>query len=177
MTDTQLEQMSAWNVENTTVMQTWIDWLEQYNVFFSAPLDIDFMMLEQMAAEYQNTLDEEEGPRIVKLQKGEEERIPVAAIESSGSICPEYEKRIQQDTRNALKKNGGDGRTYSLEQQRLMVWYTYFFLNRGKPSTHIAVLSQLDDEKLKKDIPPVLQRLMDATVRILKGDQNESGAS
>ena len=72
-----------------------------------------------MAAEYQNTLDEEEGPRIVMLQNGEEERIPVAAIESSGSICPEYEKRIQQDTRNALKKNGGDGRTYSLEQQRL----------------------------------------------------------
>ena len=58
-----------------------------------------------------------------------------------------------------------------------MIWYTYFFLNRGKPSTHIAVLSQLDDEKLKKDVPPVLQRLMNAAVRILKGDQNESGAS
>ena len=135
------------------------------------------MMLEQMASEYKNTLDEEEGPRIVMLQNGEDKRIPVTAIESGGPIRPEYEKRIQQDTRNALKKNGGDGRTYSLEQQKHMIWYTYFFLNRGKPSTHIAVLSQLDDEKLKKDVPPVLQRLMNAAVRILKGDQNESGAS
>ena len=168
MTDAELEQMSAWNVENTTVMQGWSNRLEQYNVFFSAPLDIDFMMLEQMASEYKNTLDEEEGPRIVMLQNGEDKRIPVTAIESGGPIRPEYEKRIQQDTRNALKKNGGDGRTYSLAQQKLMVWYTYFFLNRGKPSTHIAVLSHLDDEKLKKNVPPVLQRFMNTAVRILK---------
>ena len=58
MTDAELEQMSAWNVENTTVMQAWINRLEQYNVFFSAPLDIDFMMLEPIASEYRKTLDE-----------------------------------------------------------------------------------------------------------------------
>ncbi len=54
-----------------------------------------------------------------------------------------------------------------------MVWYTYFFLNRGKPSTHIAALSQLSDEELKENVPPVLQRLIETADHILKGDKNE----
>lgn len=52
-----------------------------------------------------------------------------------------------------------------------MIWYTYFFLNRGKPSTHIAVLSRLNDEAIKDNIPPVLGRLIEAAERILKGDK------
>lgn len=66
---------------------------------------------------------------------------------------------------------------YSPEQQKLMVWYTYFFLNRGKPSTHIAALSQLSDEELKENVPPVLQRLIETADHILKGDKNENCAS
>ena len=76
-----------------------------------------------------------------------------------------------------LKEEGGDGHTYSPEQQKLMVWYTYFFLNRGKPSTHIAALSQLSDEELKENVPPVLQRLIETADHILKGDKNENCAS
>lgn len=55
--------------------------------------------------------------------------------------------------------------------------YTYFFLNRGKPSTHIAALSQLSDEELKENVPPVLQRLIETADHILKGDKNENCAS
>ena len=76
-----------------------------------------------------------------------------------------------------IKEEGGDGHTYSPEQQKLMVWYTYFFLNRGKPSTHIAALSQLSDEELKENVPPVLQRLIETADHILKGDKNENCAS
>lgn len=53
----------------------------------------------------------------------------------------------------------------------------YFFLNRGKPSTHIAALSQLSDEELKENVPPVLQRLIETADHILKGDKNENCAS
>ena len=86
-------------------------------------------------------------------------------------------REVKQDIKNALKKEGGDGCTYSPEQRKLMVWYTYFFLNRGKPSTHIAALSRLSDETLKDNIPPVLQRLIEACERALKGDKNASGKS
>lgn len=177
LSDTQLEKMSAWDVADIASMQAWINWLEKYNVFFSAPLDIDFMMLEHLETEYKDTLDVTEGPRIDIIQNGEKERILIADIEGSGIDCPEYEDRVKQDIKNALKKEGGDGCTYSPEQRKLMVWYTYFFLNRGKPSTHIAALSRLSDETLKDNIPPVLQRLIEACERALKGDKNASGKS
>nr|WP_326184207.1 AAA family ATPase [uncultured Oscillibacter sp.] len=177
LTDAQLEEMSAWDVADIVSMQAWISWLEQYNIFFSAPLDIDFMMLEQMGTVYKETLDATEGPRIDIIQNGEKRRILITNVEGSGEVCPEYEDRIKQDIKNALKKEGGDGCTYSPEQRKLMVWYTYFFLNRGKPSTHIAALSRLSDEMLKDNIPPVLQRLIEASERALKGDKNESCTS
>lgn len=171
LTDAQLEGMSEWDVGQTEVMQNWLNMLENYNVFFSAPLDIDFMMLGQMEAEYKKTLDATEGPRVDIVQEGTKKRTLIQSIEDSGETYPEYTERIKKEVRNTLKEEGGDGSTYSPEQQKLMVWYTYFFLNRGKPSTHIAVLSRLGNETIKDNIPPVLKRLIEAAERILKGDK------
>lgn len=171
MTDEELEGMSEWNINDTKLMQAWIDWLENYNVFFSAPLDIDFMMLEQMELEYKKSLDTTEGPRLEVTVDEEKKRILIQTIEGTGAYRTEYETRIKKDIKSTLKEEGGDGSTYSAEQQKLMVWYTYFFLNRGKPSTHIAVLSRLSDEAIKDNIPPVLKRLMETAERILKGDK------
>ena len=111
------------------------------------------------------------------IENGAKKRIPIQAIEESGKQCQEYDDRIKKDIRNTLKEEGGDGHTYSAKQQKLMIWYTYFFLNRGKPSTHIAVLSQMDDESIKNNIPPVLGRLIEAAEWMLKGDENESCTS
>lgn len=177
LTDAQLEAMSEWDVSDVESMQTWLDCLEKYNVFFSVPLDIDFMMLEQMEAEYKNILRTTEGPRVAVVQNGAKVRTLIQSIENSGRNYPEYEERVKKDIRNTLKEEGGDGNTYSAEQHKLMVWYTYFFLNRGKPSTHIAVLSRLDDEAIKDNIPPVLKRLVESAEHILKGEKNEDSAS
>ena len=171
LTDEQLDGMSAWDVSEVAAMQLWLDLLEQYNVFFSAPLDIDFMMLEQMETEYKKSLDTTEGPRLEVTIGEEKKRILIQIIEGTDDYRTEYETRIKKDIKSTLKEEGGDGSTYSAEQQRLMVWYTYFFLNRGKPSTHIAVLSRLSDEAIKNNIPPVLKRLMETAECILKGDK------
>ena len=171
LTDEQLDGMSEWDVSDVVSMQAWLNWLEQYNIFFSAPLDIDFMMLEQMESEYKNSLDTTEGPRLEVTVNEEKKRILIQTIEGTGDYSTEYETRIKKDIKSTLKEEGGDGSTYSAEQQKLMVWYTYFFLNRGKPSTHIAVLSRLSDEAIKDNIPPVLKRLMETAERILKGDK------
>ena len=145
LTDEQLDGMSEWDVLDVASMQAWLDWLEQYNVFFSAPLDIDFMMLEQMESEYKESLDTTEGPRLEVIEDEGKKRILIQTIEGTDDYRTEYETRIKKDIKSTLKEEGGDGSTYSAEQQKLMVWYTYFFLNRGKPSTHIAVLSRLSD--------------------------------
>ena len=171
LTDEQLDGMSAWDVSEVAAMQLWLDLLEQYNVFFSAPLDIDFMMLEQMETEYKNSLDTTEGPRLEVTIGEEKKRILIQIIEGTDDYRTEYETRIKKDIKSTLKEEGGDGSTYSAGQQKLMVWYTYFFLNRGKPSTHIAVLSRLSDEAIKNNIPPVLKRLMETAECILKGDK------
>ena len=171
LTDIQLEGMSEWDVGHTEVVQNWLNLLENYNVFFSSPLDIDFMMLEQMALEYKKSLDTTEGPRLEVVEDEDKKRILIQTIEETGDYRTEYETRIKKDIKSTLKEEGGDGSTYSAEQQKLMVWYTYFFLNRGKPSTHIAVLSRLSDEAIKDNIPPVLKRLIDAAEQILRGDE------
>lgn len=171
LTDEQLDGMSEWDVSDVTSMQTWLDWLERYNVFFSAPLDIDFMMLEQMTSEYKKSLDTAEGPRLEIAEDGKKKRVLIQTFEETGTYPAEYRARIKKDIKSTLKEEGGDGSTYSTEQQNLMIWYTYFFLNRGKPSTHIAVLSRLSDEAIKGNIPPVLERLIETAERILKGDK------
>ena len=171
LTDAQLDGMSEWNVSDEDLMQGWLNRLEKYNVFFSAPLDIDFMMLEQMESEYKKSLDVTEGPRLEVVREGSKKRILIRTIEENGDYHTEYEARIKRDIKSTLKEEGGDGCTYSAKQQQLMVWYTYFFLNRGKPSTHIAILSRLSDEVIKDNIPPVLKRLIEAAERIIKGDK------
>ena len=171
LTDEQLDGMSEWDVSDVVSMQAWLNWLEQYNVFFSAPLDIDFMMLEQMESVYKKSLDTTEGPRLEVVEDEKKKRILIQTTEGTGAYRTEYETRIKKDIKSTLKEEGGDGSTYSAEQQKLMVWYTYFFLNRGKPSTHIAVLSRLSDEEIKNNIPPVLKRLIETAECILKGDK------
>lgn len=163
------DKMSEWNNADTAAMETWITHLEQYNVFFSAPLDIDFLMLESVGTCYKQILGEKEGPRI-RINIGEKtEQIYIRDIEDNGLTYPEYDARVKADVRSTLKECGGEGETYTDPQQKLMVWYNYFFLNRGKPSTHIAALAMAGEE-LHKAIPPVLGRLIASAEKALKGD-------
>ena len=171
LTDEEFDEMSNRNVSDAETMESWINYLEGYNVFFSAPLDIDFMMLEQMESKYKESLDVTEGPRLEVVNEGTKKKVLIRTIEENSDYRVEHEARIKKDVKSTLKEEGGDGSTYSAEQKRLMVWYTYFFLNRGKPSTHIAVLSRLDDEAIKENIPPVLKRLIEAAKRTLEGDK------
>lgn len=174
MTDEELEKMSEYGDSETEVMQGWLDCLEHYNVFFSSPLDIDFLMLESIGDDYKTILGKKEGPRINVARGDQTEQVYIRDIEASGTSYPEYVDRIKSDVRFTLKEHGGSGATYTPEQHKLMVWYNYFFLNRGKPSTHIAVLSTMSTEMLEKSIPPVLKRLITTAEKMLKGDVNEN---
>jgi len=173
LSDEVLEGMSGWDNTKIEIMQSWMNRLEQHNVFFSAPLDIDFLMLEYFGNEYKKALGENEGPRITVVNGEQAEQVYIRDIDAGELSYPEYDERIKKDIGLTLKEHGSNGATYTMEQQKLMVWYNYFFLNRGKPTTHIAALLTMDTKTLGNSIPSVLKRLITTAGKMLKGDANE----
>ncbi len=171
LSDVDFEGMHNWDIKETEGLQGWITMLEQYNIFFSSPLDIDFLMLEHYEHIYKDLLSEKEGPRLMVDENGQKHQKFIIDIESSGMCYPEYEKRVTDDVHHTLKYCGGNGKTYSESQKKLMVWYTYFFLNRGKPSTHIEAFSQISDGMLASAMPPVFERLVAAAEKALQGEK------
>lgn len=168
LSDKEFNEMHEWDICASETLESWIDYLERYNVFFSSPLDIDFLMLENYGSVYKSLLSSKEGPRLMVMENGQKNQKYIKDIETSRMTYSEYERRIADDVRHTLKECGGDGKTYSEEQKKLMVWYTYFFLNRGKPSTHIEALSKIGDETLASSMPTVFEKLISAAEKALK---------
>ena len=174
MSDQEFDGMHDWDVTDSGSLQSWINYLEQYNVFFSSPLDIDFLMLEHYGEVYKSLLGEKEGPSLMIKEKGKNQQKYIKDIEILPTSYPEYVKRIKDDVRHTLKDCGGDGKTYSEEQKRLMVWYTYFFLNRGKPATHIEAFSKIGNEIQNSGMPDVFVRMIAAAEKALKEVSHEN---
>lgn len=171
LSDTDLDKMEDWNVKKIDVMNTWISFLENYKVFFSQPLDIDFLMLENFKVKYISTLSEKEGPRITFNKTDKKDTRKIQNLKPLDFESKEYIERVSTDIKNTLKECGGSGITYTEEQKNLMIWYNYFFLNRGKPSTHISALSQIEDTDLIKHMPSIIKRLINCTKKTLEENQ------
>lgn len=121
--------------------ETWLPFFEKEDVFFSAPLDLDMLMLQAFPAAYQKLENKELGPR-----------------------DPHTPERQAKAAKSSLKE-GGYGVAAYAEYPEIMPhfpWYSYLFLgNRGKPAAHMAALSQLTPGERKAGMPPVLKRLLD----------------
>jgi len=141
LSDIDLENMHKRTVDD---MPFWLEELERHDVFFSQPLDLDLMMLEAFESEYRGVVGPKMGPRIPKTSD------------------PKYADRITKAVRVVLGEEGGDGSSYQQSSQALFPWYSYLFLGRGKPSTHVAALASIDDDELKSRIPESLQRLAES---------------
>lgn len=146
----ELDKMHEWDVKNVDEMNKWIKHLESYDVYFSAPLDIDFLMLKYFKKEYINILEGNEGPKIDKIGR---------IKDITDKSTPEYINRIYKDMGDTLKEKCTDGATFSEEEKELMIWYKYFFLTRGKPTTHRRALLGIDDEFLKDNMPEVFKNI------------------
>ena len=165
------KKMHEWDVTKVDEMNKWIGYLEGYNVYFSSPLDIDFIMLRHFKDYYLNILNENEGPRITGIGK-------IKDIEDK--TCQEFTNRLNEDIKHTLKEQSTSGATFSTEEKELMIWYKYFFLTRGKPTTHRVALLGIDDEKLKENMPDVFKKIKNKASVLLsemplveEGAQNE----
>jgi len=162
LSDEELEKMHQWSHD---FINSWAKMLENYNVYFSNPLDIDFLMIESFLGAYLETLEKNEGPLIQIDEKQKQKRIHELNEEEKQTLA--YQERIESDVKRALKKNGGDGQTYTKEQKELMIWYSYFFLTRGKPVTHLQALNNITEDVLKDNIPDVFIKLAEKVKLLL----------
>lgn len=151
LTDRELEAMHSW--KGYEYIDGWIEMLKRYNVYFSNPLDIDFLMIEKFLDAYLETLGKNEGP-LIKIDANEKQK-RIYELNEQEKQTLAYQERIESDVKRSLKKNGGNGHTYTEKQKELMIWYSYFFLTRGKPVTHLQALNYITVDVLQADIPDV----------------------
>jgi energy-coupling factor transporter ATP-binding protein EcfA2 len=140
LTEPELGKMPDRDVASLKVRNGWLGRLESYGVFYSAPLDLDFAMLQAFPEAYHGTADL--GPR----------------IPAEGTT--QYDERLKGACKAVLKEHGGPGVTYGEREAESFIWYQYLFLGRGKPTTHWQALGTLTEEALRSACPAFLKRLL-----------------
>lgn len=141
--------------------------LEKYHVYFSNPLDLDFAMLENNPDLYKATAGEGYGPRI------DDNGVRVLFDEyfEQHQNTQKANKKIDEIVRRTLKKEGGEGGSYSDEQKKLMAWYNYLFLGKGKPITHILALANVLSDNVNDCTPWFIGRLETDVLKQLDGEK------
>lgn len=135
---------------NISHLNKWINELEKYNIFFSQPMDLDFSMLKSFPTAYKETAPR--GPSIPNKETNPKE----------------YNKKIKAAIHGALKSEKAKGNTYSEQDKELMIWYNNLFLGRGKPSTHIHAINNIQKEELLENSPTELKNLTNRVKQILE---------
>ena len=140
----ELENLHKKPVSDYSELRRWVRHLEEFNVFFSLPLDLDLVMLRQFPEAYK------------KVGSGSGPRIPA-------EDSPEWEPYIRGAI-GAAVGNNEEGLTLYMSSsstgKELFPWYRYLFLSRGKPATHIQGLAEVPDGELKENAPPTYLRLL-----------------
>jgi hypothetical protein len=144
LTEDEFANMAAWDISDDARprLKSWIGHLETFGVFFSAPLDLDMCMLSSFPAAYQGTVEGGYGPRLPESDSAKYDEALKGAVEAVfGS---------KYDATAVYDKSFHD----------LFFWYRYLFLGKGKPSTHLLALSEIDNASLAVGAPSVLKRLL-----------------
>ena len=129
---TNVEDIDALSIDQ---LKAWLKHLEKWDLYFSAPLDLDLLLLSHFKDAYTGHLEDgKTGPS----GKGD----PRDAVLGD----PEDRPDVKFWDNNSLIEN--------------LRWYRYLFLSNSKPGTHLRALSFVPKEELAKP-PPRLSRLLD----------------
>lgn len=148
---------------------SWINHLEKFNVFFSAPLDIDFLMLQHYKNYYLKSLSTNEGPVVSYIdENSDNKKIKLDKMDRRNDYqLVGFKNRIKEAIQATLKDKSGPGDSFNEEEKELMIWYQYFFLGRGKPTTHMQFLSSISDDELTRNLPPVFEKIVNRAEELL----------
>ena len=137
LTEQELDAMGQQAV-NAPAIASWCERLEQFDVFLSSPLDIDFVMLSAYTDRY------------MAVHRGQ----------PKGFGTDSWPARIDASMTSVLGSEGGDGATFTDDEKALFPWYSYIFLGKGKPTTH--ALAWLNEETVDvANLPAPLNRLFE----------------
>jgi len=141
-----LDKMHNWDIDSPK-QASWISYLESYNVFFSEPYDLDYIMFKAFKDEYKKT--GLEGPRIPVNEK------------------EDYESKTKEAVASVRKNSPSEIDLSQIDDVESYYWYRYLFLGKGKPVTHIKALSEISPEDLRKHCPKVLKKMVEKIDTIL----------
>lgn len=145
LSDKELETMHTWEIgkkEDIEQLKAWRDCLEEYDVFFSYPLDLDFALLRKFSGAYKNVVPTGAGPSI--LETG----------------TKQYNDKLSEVVKSIFKSGGSESPAYKTSDQEFFFWYRYLFLGRGKPTTHFQAMANVSPTTLAENAPSVLKRLI-----------------
>lgn len=145
LSDDRLNEMHTWESSGTEI--GWIERLETHNVYFSYPLDIDFMMLEKFPTAYKTLSVSQRGPKIPEL-------VYINSIEKVQEAIASVLKKSKKVDIDAIDITEYPNIEYYF-------WYKYLFLGQGKPTSHLNALSKISDADLKTNCPDILKRLIE----------------
>lgn len=131
-----LDEFDTLPLEEEGKFKVWLTRLQQFNVFFCTPLDLDMSMLRSYRAAYQTCEDGMRGPS----ERG--------------------------DPKRAVLGENGNPSIYGKHQDEVFHWYRYLFLGRGKPSTHVRVLAYLSNKDLADHAPDELANLLNHVTKV-----------
>ncbi len=151
LSEDKFEKMHTWDVTKITTLDGWIKRLNEYNVFYATPLDLDFLLLKEFFEEYKIAVPKGGGPE----------------IPDKGKEASKFAIKLENAIHATLKSDDAKGATYTEEEKELMIWYNYHFLYRGKPSTHLLALSAIEDDVLKKRMPKIFIEIFDKLKEVI----------
>ncbi|MHA7856014.1 ATP-dependent nuclease [Marinobacter shengliensis] len=134
-----LARFDTHQAEDFDQIAQWLHFFRRHNVFFSSPLDLDYSMLRSFPNHYQVIEEGRNGPS------------------------------PHGDPRSAVLGDTGNLNLYGEDQDGFLRWYRYLFLGRGKPSTHVRVLSSIPHEELSAEAPEELKALIEVVAKNLDG--------
>lgn len=169
--DDEIDKIKDWKIDrpDNQLLEGWIKMLEKFNVFFSAPLDIDFLMLQYYKEHYLETLSTNEGSVVSYTdENSDNKKIKLTKMDRTNDYqLIGFKNRISEAIQATLKDKSGPGDSFTEEEKELMIWYQYFFLGRGKPTTHMQFLSSISDDELTRNLPPVFKKIVNRAEELL----------
>lgn len=144
LSEASFASMHTWqDPEDRKVLKGWIDCLKPHGVYFSAPLDLDLIMLEAFPDAYEGIIPKGGGPKMTTDKAAE------VVLGTAGPGLTLY---------TGLFK----------DYPALLPAYRYHFLTHSKPATHLSALANVKKKDLAEKLPTVLSEVLKHIDKLLR---------
>ena len=120
----------------------WLEALQEYDVYFSSPIDLDFAMIRAYPEAYR--------------------------VNNPGGTGPRTSDKAKSNRKKTVLKKKGTPDLYPDSYDLDFVWYSYLFMQKSKPASHLSALTRISKEDLYHKSPDSLSELIDHIESVLR---------